>query len=353
MRMHQALPAILLVIAVLTVTVGLYLGFRAVGAAIRPPEWSVSPSDQTVEAEPGTAKVVVKYRVTNVGGRVLTLGEVSTTCGCSVASIEPKFLNSRESGVITVEAIPPGAGQKTVQITVSTNAKRRANLQVQLTLIGKLPVPHVANSSGHLQFGYIDDQADPGVFWVETRELRHEKPLFSEISHPMAELRVTGGLDEELPSGGDVVYRRYTYKVELQRLPKAGEFRDEILLKGSGSNSRLTHRVSVSGTVRPAVYAAPAALYVNYRSGQPAPKMTLCIAAADRKFRLAIEPPTSLPKPLSIRQGAQADGRFMVEVMFLGEPRQSISTALKFETNHPAARVVEVPLTVNLLAGDD
>lgn len=76
-------------------------------------EW-LTPREQRIVADPGTRAVVATYRLLNTGDRDLELGAVTTTCGCSVASIDRRLVAPRQSATIVVEGDAPDAGPRVV-----------------------------------------------------------------------------------------------------------------------------------------------------------------------------------------------------------------------------------------------
>ena len=349
MRVVKSFPLILAIVSLLVTCFIFHSVFRAMTWASSPPAWFVSPTSQKIEVEPGDGKVIANYRVTNRGGRDLVLGEVSTTCGCTVASIERKILKQGESSLITVEGTPPGAGERIVEIGIATNARPEANLHFRLTMIGKKPLPYVANSSGDLQFGFVREGMEPEVVWIETREIRQQKPWFCATSCSIPGLDVKGGFEVERPFAGEVVFRRYSYRIELKESRSPGEFSGELYLKGRDPNAGPNHRVHIHGIVRPPVYSAPSSLYVNHKAGAPSWKMTIRFCTADPKFRLIVAPPADIPKPVSVHRIPNATGEVLFEIVLDGELSQSIRSTLAFETNHPDSKIVQVPLTLNLV----
>lgn len=141
-----------------------------------PPAGIVTPASQRVVASPNQGKIIATYRVTNRGRRDLVLGDVRTTCGCSVASVQPKILKPGRSGTITIKGDPPRVGSKTVFAHIATNAPPPGELTIKLTMIGTAPIPYVAVSSGPVRFGIIRSDSPPETIRIETRERSGQTP---------------------------------------------------------------------------------------------------------------------------------------------------------------------------------
>jgi hypothetical protein len=316
-----------------------------------PPRAVVDAASRRIVAAPGEKELVATYRVTNRGGRDLVFGEVKTSCGCSVASIEPNRLKPGESGVVTVKGSPLNAGENAVEIRISTNAEPDPELVLQLTMIGSAKVPYVAFHSGSVRYGVVRSADLREPIRVETRENQSARPWIKSVTCNLPGVEVKGGMQEELPLGQDVVFRRYEYQAELKRVPEPGEIRGEITFLAQEREATPVLTLPVGGTVRAAVFAAPSALYASFNPKAESPKLQLSIVADDEAFPLNCQPEVDGIKELRVRQISSQAGRVTFEVSpgegFAG----GLSTKLKFKTNHPNSPTIVVPTMLSASEG--
>lgn len=306
----------------------------------------VEPASQRVVASPGTNKLTATYKITNRGGRDLVLGAVKTSCGCSVASIQPKVLSPGHAGIITVNGMPLNAGEKTVEIHVETNTDDGL-LKLSLTMVGSQQIPYVAVDSGPIRFGVIRTASSAELIRIETREKKSAKPWIEAATSDLPYLVIHGGVDSERPLGGDVLLRSYRFTAELTRVPDTGNFNGEAIFKSRGAYPAPALRLPVYGTVRPPVFAAPSSLYTSHGPHDEAPILTLTLTSDD-DFDLRAEPITESADALGVRQVSRAGGRVVFEVRHRQEPNESISTSLAFKTNHPNVPIIRVPAVFRL-----
>ncbi len=312
----------------------------------RSPIAIVSPMSQKVVTKPHSSRVTALYRITNAGGRDLVLGEASTTCGCSVASIQPKVLKSGEQGLIRVEGTAPNVGEKTVTISITTNAITQKPVEFQLTMVGSTKIPYVRQSSGSIRLGFIRPAQEPEKVWIETVENSGEKPWIRAASSPSPLLDVDGGLVKERPYSRGAVIRSYKYEARLSRMPALGEVCAEVIFRGAEADPIL--RLPVSGIVRPAAFASPAALFASCKPGDGPPKFSLLLLCDDTEFSLEAEVEGAVPDGIDVRRAPMSNGRVAFDIASRKLPEATITSTLAFKTNHPTAPRVKVPLTIRV-----
>lgn len=105
-------------------------------------------------------------------------------------------------------------------------------------------------------------------------------------------------------------------------------------------------RLAVLGTVRPPVYPAPSALYASLGPDGIMPKLSLTLISDDPQFALETEPASRDDERLDIKRRLNATGRAEFEIISREPLEESLHTTLEFQTNHPGARTVRVPLTL-------
>ncbi len=305
-------------------------------------EW-LTPREQRIVADSQTKQVIATYRLLNAGVGNLVLGEVTTTCGCSVGSIDRRIVEPRQTATIVVEGDPPDAGSRDVWIDVKTNEKA-GKQTLKLTMVGSTPLPYVGHYSGTIQFGAVEGDSATTSFFIDTHERGDSSPWAIKAQPSCAYMVVReGGVEEVERTEAYVVPRRHftALHTRLQSLMKIDCTVD--LLDGSSLQAPVLH-IPVRGTVRPDVYAIPTALHANVDSStatisldisiQWKPGLDLEITPQENPL-VACELRATTPSRLDFRLTIHAEN-----------PRDASEIKFLFLTNHPALPVVEVPITI-------
>jgi hypothetical protein len=327
----------------------------AIAAHVRRPAGPhpvVSPASQHFDAAEGQRKIVARYQVTNAGRSDLILGEASTTCGCTVASIDPKVLGPGQSGIIVLEGTPPPVGKTDVAVRIATNSRTEPQLVLRLTMVGSKSVPHTAIDSGAVQFGVVRPGQAKVPIYVETRERADQAPWIERTLASPPGLVLTGGLHHELSVGAGVVLRRYEFTAVLTQLPEVGPFTGEVNFLERGGSMVSLLRLPVHGIVRPPVFAVPSSLYASCGEKEQPPRLTLAIQAEDAHFLLDVKLKSQISEMIEVVESSRKEGT----VIFQLTPRMmkggTITTKLAFQTNHPQASQILVPLTLSAVRSD-
>lgn len=328
---------------------------QAASPAPAGPLAEVDPAAQRLVADNATdGKVRAEYRVTNRGGGDLVLGEATTSCGCSVASIAPRVVGPGRTALIRVEGSPPGAGEKDVFIRVACNAGPQRELTLKLTMVGVSRPPYVASNSTAAGFGEVRplDAGSKQPVFVETREVKGREPWLHAVESTLGGLSVRGGKVRELDFGGDVVYRRYEYSAELAQVPGPGRFAGELLFKAREPGAAPILRIPVHGLVRPPVYAAPSGLFASFDPGATPPRLKVRLAANEPGFNLSAEPTPESSAFLDVRKAADPGETGLVfDVGLRDRAGGTVATTLVFRTNHSGSPEVRVPIMFRRSSG--
>ena len=106
---------------------------RYFSVALRRDSILVQPRETVVRAMSGQAKDISRVtRYLNKGSHELWLGDVQTSCGCTVASVSSKHVPPGGRSEIVVEGNPPGAGEKRVVVSVATDSSTQPSLTLAL-----------------------------------------------------------------------------------------------------------------------------------------------------------------------------------------------------------------------------
>lgn len=327
----------------------LVLGSRVVfRSATRPtpPRIVAETTHITVGPQEGPTRPKVLIRVMNRGGSDLTIKSISTTCGCTVAAVDPKVVRPGATGVITVEATPPPAGERTVFLRVDSNAEPPNPLVITLKLLGSGRLPYVTNSTGPVQLGDIGTEVDE-VVAIETRESSSSPPWFQEVATTSDLVLLEGGLENEVPSPDGDCLRQYRYKFRLRALPAPGPFSAELTLFNSIEGKELGHRLVVRGNRPAPVYSSPTRLFANVgpSRGRVVLPVTIATSPPDADLKVTCDP-ESVPSCLSIQPLARGDGRQAFFVTVMGPIDQDFHDAIVFEVNRTDFPRISVPIVL-------
>ncbi|MBA3315918.1 MAG: DUF1573 domain-containing protein [Planctomycetota bacterium] len=196
------------------------------------------------------------FEITNAGPGDVTLGEPSTSCGCTV-------VDGWKPGVL------PSGQSRSLTVTLKTNAAPAIRQSVRLPLLDKegkvarvveLPVYAWQQASltvtpDSLDFGAIYRDSEPATRELYLREVETDRFEVSNVSYEGLPLRhvISKGLQPE----GLAAYS-LGLTLDARSLP-AGEVRSDILVTTT-SRLRPTIRVPVRFDVKPRVQAFPGTL---------------------------------------------------------------------------------------------
>ncbi|HDP94402.1 MAG TPA: DUF1573 domain-containing protein [Candidatus Aminicenantes bacterium] len=92
-------------------------------------------SEQVDFGEVDSGKIVdLEFEFTNTGNDILEIKNITSTCGCTVTSLEKKTFKPGEKGIIPVKFYSRGYQGRVVKtLTVSTNDPKKAYVRLRLT----------------------------------------------------------------------------------------------------------------------------------------------------------------------------------------------------------------------------
>ena len=131
-----------------------------------------------------------------------------------------------------------------------------------------------------------------------------------------------------------------------------GNLAGEILIRAAGSDSAIVHRIPVHGTVRPAVFAVPPALYASRDPKAESPRLSVTISADDPEFALVAEPAPETGEGVEGHRRAQQRNRSLFDVAPCCAGGESIQTVLVFRTNRPEVPEVRIPVSLQPISAD-
>jgi hypothetical protein len=316
-------------------------------SAPRGPIPKAAPREQRLIGTSDGRKGIAIYRVSNDGDRDLVISQARTTCGCSVASIEPKVVRPGGSATVTVEASPPQAGEKRVEIVIETNARPADELVLSLILVGNTPPPFVVSSSEAVQFGELASVPEPESIRIQTRELAGKQPWLGDVvsSTPAVDVDLTDLA--EIPLDGGVVARQYTFEVRLTKLPEPGPLSEVISFQDHEAPGPSVFQLPVLGNVPPPLYASPKVLYATCERGSVPPDLRVTIRSKDGLAR-GNAPVIDEAAPFVVEVEATADTFARYRIRFSQPIEQSYETTLRFRPSSGSAEPIEVPVSLRV-----
>ena len=155
-----------------------------------------------------------KFRLENVGGRPVRILDVQTTCGCVTPEISPKTVAPGEVRVVEVKATPIQIGEKSVDITITTDSPVSPKLVLTLRIIGSRRGPYMFEVQGDLNFPVGTTGDDVRFVLVNQVELEKSRPTPPIVKNELKFIQLTGPeLELEGPfSAPGMVHRRYVCK---------------------------------------------------------------------------------------------------------------------------------------------
>ncbi len=311
-----------------------------------PPQASISPEHQSVNATDGVESLVATYQIKNQGGKDLLLGEFKTSCGCSSASVEPKILQPGQSGEIRVVGEPPASGEKEVTISLSSNAHPNGEIKLGLTLVGPARrVPFIRVDSGPVQFGHIRLGFAEKIFF-ETTERSGEGHWIESSSSTFEGLAIKLNAVDEQKVPGQGLYRRYQYEASFTKMPPIGKFRGEILFVSTFGGELEIHRLPVFGDVPEPILAVPSSIYASVIPGESVPLLTIQLKAEDTSFPLTSECTIEGSTALTVSLKEASPGSLFYELSPTSPMKETTRATAIFRTNHPDLAQVRVPVTI-------
>ena len=316
-----------------------------------PPRAEVEVNTREVRSAAGRGQALATFRVVNSGGRDLVFGKTRASCGCSVVSVEPRVVNPGAEGIVTVRATPSSVGRRSVSIGVATNDPKHPELTFAITLIGTRDMPYVAAGSETLSFGPLRrGESAEEVVWFSTREQRGSEPWLASFAVETPGLTLEGGMSEEGPVMGGAIIRRYRYRALLKAQDEPGDLGGDV--RFATKDGSPAHHLPVLGSIQPPVSVRPSRLLATVIPGAEPLRLRLLMEADDPLFTLTAEPISATPDGLTIRRlPMEATGKVAFEVE-TGEDHEDgqLDAILRFETNHPDAPQVEVPISLRFPA---
>ncbi len=110
---------------------------------MQPPRCAIPSRIVRVFTPVSGGKIKGQLRVFNDGGGLLRIESVRTSCGCTVASVEPQTLAPGQEALISLIGNGPPVGEKRVDIMIATNDPEQPTQRAVFVMTSTRPIPHV------------------------------------------------------------------------------------------------------------------------------------------------------------------------------------------------------------------
>jgi hypothetical protein len=317
-----------------------------------PPLAEVGLAARKIVADLDHKPISTTFEIWNRGGRDLVLTDVSTTCGCTVAAIDPKIVEPGHSTTVHVEGIPPSAGEKLVTISIGSNQASAEPIELSLTMVSRAEPPFVADHSGPVRFGSIlhTHKAAAQAIRIETYEPLGSKPWLGLTESQPATLKVRRVSSADTPLPGGIVHRLYRYESELAQTPMPGPFSGEIAFRSSDRAALPVLVLAVHGLVNLPVRSSPSSINANMNEGDDLTWLTVTLRADDPGFHLEANPDDPAGKTFEIRRDSSVGNRLVFKLRPKPPFPLPLRAEITFVTNHPEAPRVIVPVSLRASA---
>jgi hypothetical protein len=333
----------------------------AAALAIDPPEGMVA-----LGADGIAAAIEVRFRLTNAGGRPITIKRVETPCcqgGVKVVEPTPKSrLQPGESTELILAATPPSVGHYEKVVRVETDLPDSPT-PIPIKFAGaKLNPPYMIGlKPDDLHF----TGAEPAAF-VE-REMRL-CAVENDASEPWIEGLVCSvpsitamrvGEPTVQPVDTGVVMRCYTYRVRAQ-IPEAGEapVAAALDIKVAAPSQQPVYGCLVRTALVPAVRALPATLSIPYRAMGDLPVARKLLLLSNSGKALGPVDIGPLPDWLKVAEDAESSNvpsgakRFVVALRRAPPQDDAPEALVEFRVHVlDSLTTVNLPVRVELQAG--
>ena len=324
----------------------------SLATSLRPPVWA-PVSHQVIKALPGRKLILARYRIVNRTSRAVEFGETSSSCGCTVASIEPRQVVPGAEAIVTLEGKPPDAGAKRVRVGIVHDGPGR-RITLALTMIGAMKPPFIVTHTGPVQFGSLTDQTKVATerVHIEAREERAALPWLGQVIGADSPLVVTGGMVKEQAIDEGVVTRSYDYRISIRKVELAsGEFSGGVRL-GQVGHSGVHDTIEVHGRSLPPVTVSPPTLYAGLNRGDAAPVLHFVVRSSGTPRALRCEPRPESLEHFDIRLVEGRPDRLRYDVRPKGAVRQSMKSRIESSTNDPRQPIVSIPVRLVVQRGE-
>ncbi len=308
----------------------------------------VSPPSREINANEGEKSITTSYRIQNVGDRPVKLGDPSTTCGCSVASISQKLIVPGSFAEIQVKGEPPLVGRKRVEIRMPTDSTDLPEVVLELIMVGPGKTPYVAFDSKAVNFGSLsrNDLPVKKEVMIMTRETVGRTPWISRLESTVDGLSFEGGPTEESDLGNRVLARTYRYRAILSQKTKAASLDGTLRVFGNDRSASILE-LPILGRFHEAVLASPSVLYSSYAPSEKLEPLKVVISCNGSDFNANAVEPEEVPPSVRVRRVSNSKQSTIFEVEWEKSVSDDLRATLTFRTGVSESPKISVPLLLH------
>lgn len=306
------------------------------------------PSSIVIESDGQTALVKSVFKIYNQGETPFEILKVSTSCGCTDLTFNPKIVSPGDFSTLTANISSIEVGTKIISLEVVTNIPEQPILPISVKLIGVARPPYVVNRTTDISFGQFKGLGKQVPVFVETHELINSPLWIKSLKSPSEYVSFKGGLVSEIALDGKSVKRRYQYDAVIEKPVAIGEFKGEAILEMSQAGKANTISISFHGFSLPTLLVSPSAIYGSFEKVTDIPIFKIVFRAADPEVRLKIEHTSQNKNRLLVVKTEDKPGLVTFNVRLEGSFHDELVDEILFSTGLSDLPIVRVPVRLQL-----
>lgn len=114
-----------------------------------------------------------QFQIKNPGGTSVRVMSVETSCGCAKPFVRPDVIPPGGQGSVAVDAVPLPSGERTAEITLSTDSPLTPTVELKLRMIGRRRPPFMVDARGDLT--YVTDPSPTDIREIVVRTIEPEQ----------------------------------------------------------------------------------------------------------------------------------------------------------------------------------
>lgn len=269
------------------------------------------------------------FELRNVGGRVVRILEVKSSCGCATPRVEPTSIAPGGTGTVEIQALPLQVGERVANVTLITDSPITPRVVLQLRIIGSRRPPLLLTAAGDLSFVASPEEELAREIVATTVEHAESEPTPPIIKTDVQALELTGlTLRAEAPSvEPGTVSREYAGQAKLATGTHRGTFTGSVAVVDPWGPERV-EELRVHGEILPMLSAVPPRILLRLNRSGSGGKICAAFAVVSRRpapeFSAELEDneaPLTISDPQSLGDAQRV--LFTISVM-AAEPREGV-----------------------------
>ena len=223
----------------------------------------VEPRELTFDFDPAGDPPPAVLTLRNIGGGPLRIGDITTTCGCTLAGRPgTALLTSGQSTTLRVQGRPAQIGSKRAAVTIAADG---SSATVPVNLRGRqVQTPFATYVPQRLELRATRPEPMATEFTLRTVEAAGSPPWITAVQFDAAAGEVVRLDLSETPQPHGTLARAYRYRLTVPFLPTEGVAAGRIGFATRPATPALAQTVAVLASLVPAVRAVPESLLVRW-----------------------------------------------------------------------------------------